>query len=25
MKEFLERLGPHDRVVLIGDTRQHQA
>lgn len=25
MKEFLDRLGPHDRVLLIGDTRQHQA
>jgi conjugative relaxase-like TrwC/TraI family protein len=25
MKEFLNRLGPHDRVLLIGDTRQHQA
>jgi conjugative relaxase-like TrwC/TraI family protein len=24
MREFLGRLGPHDRVVLIGDTRQHQ-
>ena len=24
MKEFLERLGSHDRVLLIGDTRQHQ-
>jgi conjugative relaxase-like TrwC/TraI family protein len=24
MKEFLERLGPNDRVLLIGDTRQHQ-
>jgi conjugative relaxase-like TrwC/TraI family protein len=24
MKEFLDRLGPHDRVLLIGDTRQHQ-
>jgi conjugative relaxase-like TrwC/TraI family protein len=24
MREFLERLGPHDRVLLIGDTRQHQ-
>lgn len=23
--EFLERLGPNDRVILIGDTRQHQA
>jgi conjugative relaxase-like TrwC/TraI family protein len=25
MKQFLNRLGPQDRVVLIGDTRQHQA
>jgi signal recognition particle GTPase len=25
MKEFLDRLGPHDRVLLIGDRRQHQA
>ena len=24
MKEFLERIGPQDRVLLIGDTRQHQ-
>src|SRR5579872_1342924 len=24
MREFLSRLGPHDRVVLIGDIRQHQ-
>ena len=24
MREFLTRLGPHDRVVLIGDIRQHQ-
>jgi conjugative relaxase-like TrwC/TraI family protein len=24
MREFLDRLGPHDRVLLIGDTRQHQ-
>ena len=24
MREFLERLGPNDRVLLIGDTRQHQ-
>jgi len=24
MREFLSRLGPHDRVLLIGDTRQHQ-
>jgi ATP-dependent exoDNAse (exonuclease V) alpha subunit len=24
MREFLARLGTHDRVVLIGDTRQHQ-
>src|SRR5262249_29193093 len=23
--EFLDRLGPNDRVVMIGDTRQHQA
>jgi ATP-dependent exoDNAse (exonuclease V) alpha subunit len=25
MKEFLDRLGPHDLVLVIGDTRQHQA
>ena len=25
MKEFLDRLGPQDRVLLIGDIRQHQA
>ena len=25
MEQFLTRLGPQDRVVLIGDTRQHQA
>jgi conjugative relaxase-like TrwC/TraI family protein len=24
MRDFLSRLGPHDRVLLIGDTRQHQ-
>src|ERR1035438_5119716 len=24
MREFLTRLGPHDRVLLIADTRQHQ-
>src|SRR6266478_6030520 len=24
MREFLSRLGPYDRVLLIGDTRQHQ-
>jgi conjugative relaxase-like TrwC/TraI family protein len=24
MREFLARLGPHDRALLIGDTRQHQ-
>jgi ATP-dependent exoDNAse (exonuclease V) alpha subunit len=24
MREFLHRLGPRDRVLLIGDTRQHQ-
>lgn len=24
MRDFLDRLGPHDRVLLIGDTRQHQ-
>lgn len=24
MQDFLERLGPQDRVLLIGDTRQHQ-
>jgi ATP-dependent exoDNAse (exonuclease V) alpha subunit len=23
--EFLDRLGPHDRVILVGDTSQHQA
>jgi conjugative relaxase-like TrwC/TraI family protein len=23
--EFLDRLGPNDRVIMIGDTRQHQA
>lgn len=25
MREFLTRLGPNDRVLLIGDTRQHQS
>ncbi|HEY2472435.1 MAG TPA: MobF family relaxase [Terracidiphilus sp.] len=25
IREFLGRLGPHDRVLLIGDIRQHQA
>jgi ATP-dependent exoDNAse (exonuclease V) alpha subunit len=25
MREFLARLGPNDRVLLIGDTRQHQS
>ena len=25
MKEFLNRLTPQDRVVLVGDVRQHQA
>jgi len=25
MREFLTRIGPQDRVLLIGDTRQHQA
>ena len=25
MRQFLNRLGPQDRVVLVGDTRQHQA
>jgi conjugative relaxase-like TrwC/TraI family protein len=25
MREFLARIGPHDRVLLIGDIRQHQA
>jgi ATP-dependent exoDNAse (exonuclease V) alpha subunit len=25
MQQLLERLGPHERLVLIGDTRQHQA
>src|ERR1019366_1246415 len=24
MREFLARLGPHDRVLLVGDLRQHQ-
>ena len=24
MRDFLDRVGPHDRVVVIGDTRQHQ-
>ena len=24
MREFLSRLGPNDRVLLIGDIRQHQ-
>jgi conjugative relaxase-like TrwC/TraI family protein len=24
MRDFLSRLGPHDRLLLIGDTRQHQ-
>ena len=24
-REFLDRLGPNDRVVLVGDSRQHQA
>src|SRR6202011_3846197 len=24
IREFLTRLGPHDRVLLIGDVRQHQ-
>ena len=24
MREFLDRLGPNDRVLVIGDTRQHQ-
>lgn len=24
MREFIARLGPHDRVLLVGDTRQHQ-
>jgi ATP-dependent exoDNAse (exonuclease V) alpha subunit len=24
MREFLSRIGAHDRVILIGDTRQHQ-
>jgi conjugative relaxase-like TrwC/TraI family protein len=24
MRDFLERIGPQDRVLLIGDTRQHQ-
>lgn len=24
VREFLNRLGPHDRAILIGDTRQHQ-
>ena len=25
MRDFLSRLGSQDRVILIGDTRQHQA
>src|SRR2546425_6919794 len=25
MHQFLDRLGPHDRVLLVGDVRQHQA
>ena len=25
MRDFLEKLGPNDRVLVIGDTRQHQA
>jgi conjugative relaxase-like TrwC/TraI family protein len=25
MHDFLQRLGPHDRVLLVGDVRQHQA
>jgi conjugative relaxase-like TrwC/TraI family protein len=25
MREFLEKIGPQDRVLLIGDTRQHQS
>jgi conjugative relaxase-like TrwC/TraI family protein len=25
MREFLTRLGPHDRALLVGDIRQHQA
>ena len=25
MRSFLERIGPNDRVLVIGDTRQHQA
>ena len=24
MREFLEKIGPQDKVLLIGDTRQHQ-
>src|SRR5271167_20749 len=24
MRDFLEKIGPQDRVLLIGDTRQHQ-
>ena len=24
MREFLTRIAPHDRVVLVGDIRQHQ-
>ena len=24
MQSFLEKIGPHDRVLLVGDTRQHQ-
>jgi ATP-dependent exoDNAse (exonuclease V) alpha subunit len=23
MRDFIERLGPHDKVLLVGDTRQH--
>ncbi len=25
MREFLDKIGPYDKVLLIGDTRQHQA
>src|SRR5207248_4377832 len=25
MSEFFERMGPNDRALLVGDTRQHQA
>jgi hypothetical protein len=25
MRDFLETIGPHDRVLLVGDTRQHES